>query len=167
MRRRQPSDGDASDLLWGRACDLVGSLAMGFANSFHDGAGGARVSHARQARAEPGEDLTVAVLTFGPGDHPFFKFGHNAILVQTSEESGLVYNFGTFAFDSPALIPNFLRGRFKYWLSVSRMEDTFASYVSDNRTIEAQELDLTPVQKWALWQSLRENARPENREIPL
>jgi hypothetical protein len=103
------------------------------------------VSHARQARAEPGEGLTVAVLTFGPGDHPFFKFGHNAILVQTSEEGGLVYNFGTFAFDSPALIPNFLRGRFKYWLSVSRMEDTFASYVSDNRTIEAQELDLTPV----------------------
>ena len=122
------------------------------------------VSHARQARAEPGEGLTVAVLTFGPGDHPFFKFGHNAILVQTSEEGGLVYNFGTFAFDSPALIPNFLRGRFKYWLSVSRMEDTFASYVSDNRTIEAQELDLTPAQKWALWQSLRENARPENRE---
>lgn len=122
------------------------------------------VSGAGFVRAEPGEDLTVFVLTFGPGDHPFFKFGHNAILVQPAEETGLVYNFGTFAFDSPALIPKFLRGRFKYWLSVSRMEDTFASYVSDNRTIEAQELDLAPAQKWALWQSLRENARPENRE---
>ena len=44
------------------------------------------------------------------------------------------------------------------------MEATFASYISDNRTIEAQELDLTPAQKWDLWQSLRENARPENRE---
>jgi hypothetical protein len=116
------------------------------------------------ARAEPGEDLTVFVLTFGPGDHPFFKFGHNAILVQRGEESGLVYNFGTFAFESPSLILKFLRGRFKYWLSVSSMEATFASYVSDNRTIEAQELDLTPAQKWALWQNLRENARPENRE---
>jgi hypothetical protein len=118
----------------------------------------------RFARAEPGDDLTVLVLTFGPGDHPFFKFGHNAILVQPKEESGLVYNFGTFAFDSPDLIPRFLRGRFKYWLSVSRMEDTYASYVSDNRTIEAQELDLTSAQKWALWNSLRDNARPENRE---
>jgi hypothetical protein len=122
------------------------------------------VSGARFARAEPGEELTVFVLTFGPGDHPFFKFGHNAILVQPKEESGLVYNFGTFAFDSPALVPKFLRGRFKYWLSVSRMEETYASYVSDNRTVEAQELDLTSEQKWALWQSLRENARPENRE---
>ena len=122
------------------------------------------MSGARVARAEPGENLTVFVLTFGPGDHPFFKFGHNAILVQPGEETGLVYNFGTFAFDSPALIPKFLRGRFKYWLSVSSMEGTFASYISDNRTIEAQELDLTSAQKWALWQSLRENARPENRE---
>jgi hypothetical protein len=122
------------------------------------------IAGARFARAETGEDLTVFVLTFGPGDHPFFKFGHNAILVEPKDESGLVYNFGTFEFDSPALIPKFLRGRFKYWLSVSRMEDTFASYVSDNRTIEAQELDLTAAQKWALWQSLRDNARPENRE---
>jgi hypothetical protein len=123
-------------------------------------------SGAPHARAEPGDDLTVVVLTFGPGDHPFFKFGHNAILVQpgNNEESGLVYNFGTFAFDSPGLVPKFLRGRFKYWLSVSRMEDTPASYISDNRTIEAQELDLTPAQKWSLWQSLRENARFENRE---
>ena len=33
------------------------------------------------AHAEPGDELTVSVLTFGPGDHPFFKFGHNAIWV--------------------------------------------------------------------------------------
>ncbi len=105
------------------------------------------ISGAQFARAEPGDDLTIFVLTFGPGDHPFFKFGHNAILVQPKDDGGLVYNFGTFQFDSPALIPKFLRGRFKYWLSVSRMEDTYASYVSDNRTIEAQELDLTPAQK--------------------
>jgi hypothetical protein len=122
------------------------------------------LSSVQVARAEPGEDLTVFALTFGPGDHPFFKFGHNAILVQPKEESGLVYNFGTFQFDSPGLILKFLRGRFNYWLSVSSMEGTFASYVSENRSVEAQELDLTPAQRWALWQSLRENARPENRE---
>ena len=116
------------------------------------------------ARAESGEDLTVTALTFGPGDHPFFKFGHNAILVQPRNTQGWVYNFGTFAFDSPALIPKFLRGKFKYWLSVSGLEDTVESYAAANRSILAQELDLTAAQKWALWQALRENARPENRE---
>jgi len=114
--------------------------------------------------AEPGDDLTVYALTFGPGDHPFFKFGHNAIWVQPKNGQGLVYNFGTFAFDSPALIPKFLRGKFMYWLSVSDAEDTMQSYAAANRSILAQELDLTPVQRLKLWQSLSVNARPENRE---
>lgn len=116
------------------------------------------------AWAEPGDNLTVYALTFGPGDHPFFKFGHNAILVQPQNGQGLVYNFGTFAFDSPALIPKFLRGRFMYWLSVAGVEDTVQSYAAANRSIIAQELDLTPSQRLALWQALRLNARPENRE---
>jgi len=119
---------------------------------------------ARATHAELGDDLTVSVLTFGPGDHPFFKFGHNAILVQPRGGQGQVYNFGTFAFDSPALIPKFLRGRFKYWLSVSNLEDTVASYAAANRSVLAQELDLDGAQKWDLWQALRVNARPENRE---
>jgi hypothetical protein len=114
--------------------------------------------------AEPGDDLTIYALTFGPGDHPFFKFGHNAILVEPKDGPGLAYNFGTFAFDSPALIPKFLRGKFKYWLSVSTADDTFESYASANRSILAQELDLTPAQRFGLWQALRINARPENRE---
>jgi hypothetical protein len=115
-------------------------------------------------RAEPGDNLTVYALTFGPGDHPFFKFGHNAIWVQPKNGVGLVYNFGTFAFDSPALIPKFLRGKFMYWLSVSTADDTMQAYASDNRSILAQELDLTPAQRWDIWQALRTNARPENRE---
>jgi len=114
--------------------------------------------------AEPGDELTIYALTFGPGDHPFFKFGHNAILVQPKKEQGLVYNFGTFAFDSPALIPKFLRGKFMYWLSVGGAEDTLQSYAAANRSILAQELDLTPSQRLRLWQALRTNARPENRE---
>jgi len=75
-----------------------------------------------------------------------------------------VYNFGTCAFDSPALIPKFLRGKFMYWLSVSTAENTMEAYASDNRSILAQELDLTPAQRWEIWQALRINALPENRE---
>lgn len=116
------------------------------------------------ANADPGDDLTIYALTFGPDDHPFFKFGHNAILVQPQNGQGWVFNFGTFAFDSPDLIPKFLQGKFKYWLSVSSVEDTMHSYASANRTILGQELNLTAAERWALWQSLRENAKPENRE---
>ena len=30
----------------------------------------------------PGDELKVTILTFGPGTHPFYKFGHNAIWIQ-------------------------------------------------------------------------------------
>jgi hypothetical protein len=116
------------------------------------------------ARAEPGDDLTVSVLTFGPGDHPFFKFGHNAIWVKPTEGEGVVFNFGTFAFDNPNLIPKFLRGRLTYWLSASPAEPVLWSYQATDRTIEVQELDLSPAQRWMMFEKLRDNARPENRE---
>ena len=116
-----------------------------------------------RAQAEPGDDLTIYALTFGPGEHPFLKFGHNAILVQPQAGPGWVFNFGTFDFSDPDLIPKFLRGRFKYWLSVGGAEPTMEAYAAENRTILSQELDLSPAQKWALWQALRDNARPENR----
>jgi hypothetical protein len=51
-----------------------------------------------------------------------------------------------------------------YWLSVGGVEDTVQSYAAANRSIVAQELDLAPSQRVALWQALRLNARPENRE---
>lgn len=116
------------------------------------------------ARAEPGDELTVSVLTFGPGDHPFFKFGHNAILVQDRlRRSDRVYNFGTFSFDSPALIPTFLKGKLRYWLSIQSLRGTIEAYKRENRTIDAQELDLTPALRRRIVDALDENAKPENR----
>src|SRR4051812_14344920 len=69
-------------------------------------------------QVKPGgpDPLRVFVMTMGPGDHPFFRFGHDAIWIR--DEDGLtdkVYNFGTFKFDSPRLIFDFLGGRLNYW----------------------------------------------------
>jgi hypothetical protein len=117
----------------------------------------------RAARAEDGDDLKVYILTFGRHEHPFFKFGHNAILVQRQDGGGEVFDFGTFTFDQSDLIPKFLRGRFQYRLSVSSVAETLRSYQAANRTIEAQELDLTPAQRWGMLNRLRHNALPQNR----
>jgi hypothetical protein len=117
--------------------------------------------------AEPGEELTISMLTFGPGDHPFFKFGHIAILVHDdtprTPRADLVYNFGTFTFDSPWLLIDFFQGRLKYWLSIQSLRGTLNAYKNENRTIDAQELNLTPAQRKQLADALWENARPENK----
>ena len=118
----------------------------------------------RALRAEAGEELTVSVLTFGPGDHPFSKFGHDGILVEDEiRGSKLVYNYGTYAFDSYALIPKFLLGKYRYWLSVTQLASTLATYAAENRSVTVQRLALTPSEKRELVEFLKWNARGENK----
>jgi hypothetical protein len=114
--------------------------------------------------ADAADPLRVFVMTMGPGDHPFFRFGHNAIWIRDQAAlTDRVYNFGTFRFDSPRLIFDFLGGRLNYWLSVSALPGVIADYRRENRSISIQELNLTPEQKRELQSSLNVNARPENK----
>jgi hypothetical protein len=108
--------------------------------------------------------VRVFVMTMGPGDHPFFRFGHNALWLR--DEVALtdrVYNFGTFRFDSPRLILDFLGGRLNYWLSVSSLAPVIAGYRHENRSITVEELNLRPEEARALQAALDVNARPESR----
>lgn len=108
----------------------------------------------------------ISVLTFGPGDQTFSKFGHDALWVhdpgRPPKQRDLVYNYGTFRFDSPWLILDFLKGRLNYWLSVSTLERTLASYRAANRSVTAQELALGTEQIEAITAFLVENAKPAN-----
>lgn len=113
-----------------------------------------------------GDDLTVYVLTFSPGDHPFFKFGHNALWIhdeRAPRTKDKVYNWGTFSFGDPALIPKFVVGRFMYWLSAQTLAGTKSTYRRENRWVEAQELDLTPAQRVELQAAVEENLEDANK----
>lgn len=113
---------------------------------------------------EEGPAPRIAVLTMGPGDPVFSRFGHNAVLVRDARHpAGLVYNFGTFSFSSPTLITDFLQGKLRYWLSVDRFANTLASYRAQNRSVRIQELTLPDETARELARSLRINARPENK----
>jgi hypothetical protein len=120
--------------------------------------------NARPAQAEPGAALTVSLLTMGPGEHPFTKFGHSAIWIHDARTNrDEVFNFGTFAFDSKALVLDSIEGKLPYWLSVQSMSSTLASYGEQHRSLLASELRLTPAERLALLDALRDNARPEHR----
>jgi hypothetical protein len=107
----------------------------------------------------------ISLLTFGPGEAAFLRFGHNAVRVRDPvKHTDLVYNFGTFRFDSPFLILDFLRGRFRYWLSVTAAGPTLERYKNANRDVHEQELSLGPQQAKEIAQRLLINARPEHRE---
>ncbi len=119
-----------------------------------------------QARAATPLPTRVSVLTMGPGDHPFTRFGHNALLLEWDRDGYTrtqVYNFGTFEFDGLHGVSDFMAGRFRYWLSVTDLETTVRAYAAANRSLTAQELDFTPGERAALATALVDNARPEHR----
>jgi hypothetical protein len=117
--------------------------------------------HAETGRAD--DEVSISILTMGPGDPTFSKFGHDAIVVYRRGEKARVYNFGTFSFQSQTLFQDFLKGRLRYWLSVATLEGTVRSYKRQNRSLLFQELHLEPGAAGALALALEENALPENR----
>jgi hypothetical protein len=107
---------------------------------------------------------TVTLLTFGPGYGVFTKFGHNALLVEHgASKRALVYNYGTFRFDSPWVALEFFVGRFRYWLSASPLPMTKLGYRLAERSMLAQELDLAPERARELEARLIENLKEENK----
>ena len=114
--------------------------------------------------AEPGAELRISLLTMGPGKHPFTKFGHTAIWVHDSAaRRDEVFNYGTFAFNSPTLVLDSVAGKLPYWLSVQSMPSTLRTYSEQGRSLLASELELTPTERVQLHAALRDNARPEHR----
>ena len=107
----------------------------------------------------------VSVLTFGPGDAIFERYGHNAIRVRDRVTgSDLAYNWGMFSFDDPGFLRRFLSGETRYWVAAFPSQPLIAAYQERDRATEEQVLALTPTQAEALALAVTRNALPENRE---
>ena len=121
---------------------------------------GAARSHAQTA----GDNLRVYLVTFGPGEAVWEKFGHNAIwLHDETADYGVAYNWGMFSFDQPGFVPRLMKGRMLYWMAGYEINAMVNAYVQSNRSVWAQELNLTPVQRDSMRAFLDWNAREENK----
>ena len=110
-------------------------------------------------------EAEISVLTCGPGDVLYTAFGHSAFRVKDPNYPfDIVYNYGTFDFDTPGFYNKFARGKLLYQLSRSRFERFMAMYNYEERWVKEQVLSLTPQQKQAIFDFLENNARPENRD---
>jgi hypothetical protein len=112
----------------------------------------------------PGSELSVYLMTMGQGDQIWERYGHNAIGIRDRRaNSDIVYNWGLFSFEEPGFIGRFLRGEMMYWMGPQDAASTLAQYRMLNRTVEVQELNLSPAQRVALYDFIRFNAREENK----
>lgn len=113
---------------------------------------------------EPGSELTIYLLTIGQGDDVWELFGHNAIWVKDrAQGTDVTYNWGMFDFNQPHFVSRFLTGHTLYWMEGIDLETMLQAYTARDRSILAQELNLTPTQRLELKQSLEWNALPQNK----
>jgi len=115
------------------------------------------------AEGQPESD--VWLVTYGPGEIYWQRFGHNAIWIRDPQR-GLdhVFNFGFFDFAQQNFMLRFLRGRMLYFSAAQPARDEFAAYMDENRSIRAQRLALTVAETEWLTQYLLQEVRPENRD---
>src|SRR3954468_17942225 len=114
--------------------------------------------------AEPGSQLTVYLVTFGWGDAVWERFGHNAIWIKDrARNTDMTYNWGMFDFNQPHFIWRFVTGDTKYWMEPIDLQSMLTYYKRFNRSILAQELNLTPAQRLKLQQFVMLNALPQNK----
>ncbi|MFM2140668.1 MAG: hypothetical protein RLZZ25_933 [Gemmatimonadota bacterium] len=117
-----------------------------------------------EAQAPSGR-YVISLLTFGPGDAIFERYGHNALRVRdVVTGSDLAYNWGMFSFEDPGFLRRFLSGETRYWVAAFPSQPLIEVYRQQDRTTEEQWLALTPAQAESLALAVARNALPEHRE---
>jgi hypothetical protein len=137
---------------------LLGPLLLGPVR------GGAAPAQAQAHSPESGSELTVYLMTMGPGRQVWERFGHNAIWIHDPVHgTDQAYNYGLFDFHQQNFLLRFIRGQMWYWMQGFRARQYLGLYIRDNRSVWLQELNLPPKSRLELQQFLEWNERPENR----
>ena len=121
------------------------------------------VAQARAVEPEAPAAPRIGVVTMGPGDVFWERFGHNAIVVDDpARGEPISYNFGFFDLAEDGFIGRFVLGEMQYMLVALPLADDMQYYRDVGRGATLQWLDLDPAQARRLAADLAENARPEN-----
>jgi uncharacterized membrane protein (Fun14 family) len=116
------------------------------------------------AGQQPGSEIRVYLMTLGPGDAVWERFGHNAIVVEdASIGQSIAYNWGMFDFEEPGYVARLMKGRMIYWMAGYPTDAFVNAYVQQNRTIWMDELNLTPQQRIAMRDFVAWNALETNK----
>lgn len=110
-------------------------------------------------------DAAISLITIGPTQKELYSaFGHSAIRVHDPQNQiDYFFNYGVFSFNQPNFYLNFARGRNMYQLGVYEYSLYRDHYISENRSITEQTLNLTSRQKQQVFDFLMRNALPENK----
>lgn len=109
------------------------------------------------------EKAEISIITIGPGANLYDCFGHSAFRV-SDPNLGIneAYNYGTYSFADGNFVADFTMGIAQYTLGKRPFPNFYNSYVAENRWITEQVLNLSLVEKQAIFNALETNALPQN-----
>jgi len=108
--------------------------------------------------------LQISIITCSPGNELYSIFGHTAIrIIDSTNNSDVIYNYGTFDFEDPNFLIKFTRGKLDYFLSTDNPANFFEAYREENRTITEQILVLRTTEKNNIQQALIKNLSGNNK----
>lgn len=107
----------------------------------------------------------VSLLTADPGNELYSTFGHSAIRLRDLGPDGkdLVFNFGTFDFDTPNFYGKFATGKLNYMLSMTTYDRFIIEYDYYKRGLREQVLAVNQEQVDFLLQHLDAQYDPARR----
>jgi hypothetical protein len=112
---------------------------------------------------QTGQNVSITLLTMGSGREVWELFGHDAIWIHDNVTGrDTVFNWGVFDFRQPRFIPRFLKGQMLYAMGGDSLPGQLLVYRYLNRSVRAQELDLTPAQRDSILHQIQWYAQPEN-----
>ncbi|MCH2195595.1 DUF4105 domain-containing protein [Kordia sp.] len=109
-------------------------------------------------------EATFSVITCGPGSELYSTFGHNAFRLKDPVYGyDMVYNYGTFDFNTPFFYIKFAQGKLPYQLGRTQFRNFVYSYKREKRWVKEQVLNLTHDQTRSLLAFLEDNYKEKNR----
>ena len=108
-------------------------------------------------------NLTISLLTCGPGEELYSVFGHTAIRIKDDSNLDIIYNYGTFDFEDPEFYSKFVKGKLIYFVSAENFNRFMYEYQVENRSVIEQELNLSCEEKERLSEALQSNSKEENK----
>lgn len=108
--------------------------------------------------------LQVSILTCAPGEVVYTAWGHTAIrIIDSAKQTDIVFNFGTFDFNTPNFLVEFVKGYLNYFLSADNFQNFILEYQYYGRSIKEQVLILTDAEKINWQNALLKNLEGNNR----
>lgn len=105
----------------------------------------------------------VSVITIGPGDELYEKFGHSSIRIKDPMfKIDFVYDYGIFDYDAPNFYSNFTKGKLLYKVARIPFQYILRSRKDQKRWVKEQVLDLNQQERQQLFAFLEHNVLPQN-----